>query len=582
MSALEIPSEVDVHSFEGLTRLFRFGTSRRDNEADRNALELTEARFGLPTYDPEVQGALEDAVKHLEKLGSAQRFEKVCVLIAAASDQLNLLDLEVTNDLIRISNANEIVRFSFAPTILLCLQHAKAVQISRTKTHPTYAIRYAGIGSDVELMAFASLFLNLPIYVEVNPPWDPDALFDNEEPNSEPPDIEITFPPAELRAETAPHLEKSVRRSQLPRAVDRGRYDLESVMLEYLSDARSSALAFVSEALISSTRQSRLKIRQSLLERMRIRRVVELTTITPHMILIELGPPDEFNKTIRMMSTDAVDRFTGTVSREKEIRGKSELITVGEIRAAGDSLAPRRYLSKGPAGGSSIGALFTNNYTPTKHRLADLFEIIRPKTTRDDPVGKLRINELRPGDISENGGLSGAYRSINVKLALEAGLLEQKIKAGDILFAHRGPVGRVSYVSDADMEAGDMWAAQSLLIFRLRKQTSGKSGHPYCDPRVLFMYLLTSEVRDSWVKLAIGDRSPAIPIGEVERFGLPENLLLSKKPKKDAGTVDAVASDIYSDLILAEFKVRQANLLKVRELEASMEEGLDRVWHTAW
>jgi hypothetical protein len=300
------------------------------------------------------------------------------------------------------------------------------------------------------------------------------------------------------------------------------------------------------------------------------------------MFLIELDTTDEETDAIRMESTATIERFLGKLSQGREIRGKSELVTVDNIRSLGDSLAPKRYLSKGPVGGRGIGEVFRNIHTPSTHKLADLFEIIRPKTTKDNPTGTMQINELRPGDISENGNLSGAFRKIHVKPALETGLQEQKIKAGDILFAHRGPIGRVGYVTQADVEAADMWAAQSLLIFRPQRRKSGKGLQPYCDPRVLFMYLLVPKVRESWLKLAIGDRSPAIPIGEVERFGLPENLLLEKKPQKGRRLENNSKPASYNDLIVDEFGARQAHLMKMREIETSMKDELDRVWETAW
>lgn len=582
MREAAIPSEVDIHSYEGLTHLFRFGIKLRDNQADRTALALAETRFGLSAYDPEVRGALEDTVRHLDRLGNEERFAKVYDLIAAASDRQNLLDPEISDELVRISSNHAIVRFSFTPAILPCLRHAQSTRMRGAHTYDRYATRYAGIGSDVELVAFATLFLNIPVYAEMNPPWDPDILLDDGEPNSEPPDLEITFPPEGFRAEDAPHLETSVRKSQIPRAVDRGKFDLESVMLEYLSDAPASALAFVSRNFVLSTRQACLRTRQHLLETMRIRHVAELTSTTRSMTVIELGQQGELNETVRMVSTETIKRFLGAEHHEREIRGVSERVTVTEIGSAGDSLGPARYLANGPAGGRSVGAVFKNTHTPTKYKLADLFEIVRPKTTKDDPVGKLKINEVRPGDVSDLGDLLASSRELHVKSASKSGLLEQKIKAGDVLFAHRGPIGRVAYVTQGDVEASDIWAAQSLLIFRPRKQMSGKGKLPYCDPRVLFMYLLTHEVRDSWNKLAIGDRSPAIPIGEIERFGLHENLLMTRKHGQ-AGTAEGtLKADKSCDLIIAEFKARRANLQKIRGLEATMKCGLDRTWDLTW
>jgi transposase-like protein len=69
------------------------------------------------------------------------------------------------------------------------------------------------------------------------------------------------------------HLEKSVRNSKLPRVVDKEKFDLKSVMLNYLSFTSSSALVFTSEKAVASTKQSHLKVGKSLLDSKRIQRV---------------------------------------------------------------------------------------------------------------------------------------------------------------------------------------------------------------------------------------------------------------------------------------------------------------------
>ncbi len=96
------------------------------------------------------------------------------------------------------------------------------------------------------------------------------------------------------------------------------------------------------------------------------------------------------------------------------------------------------------------------------------------------------------------------------------------------------------------------------------------------------MYLLTPEVRRKWRSIAIGDRSPAIPIGEVENFKLPDNLLLAKKPMRAGLSVGAGNPCSPTELILAEYQDRQNNLLKLQKIQASMKDGLRRVSETAW
>ena len=577
-----IPSEIDIHSPEGLTRLFRFAITLREDDADTAALQRLEKRFGLPAYDPQVRGALEDLARQLDKLGHNKRFDAVCALISDAIDDTDRLDSDFIDDLIGNSLNKRIVRFSFAPALLPCLLYAHRTRQIHKRRYFGYTIRYSSIGPYQHLMAFSSLFLDLPIYTESNPPWDADMFLDDDEPNSESPDLEITFPPAVFRSNDAPQLEISVRKSQLPRAVDRGKYDLESVMLAYLCDHNSPALAFVSETFLVSPTQSRLSARQRLLESRRISRVAELSGPHACQFVIQLGADYAANETIQMVLAENTQRFTGTAPMRQKLRAKSDLISIDEIQAAGGTLKPARYLERGPTGGIDIASQFRNATNPAKYRLADLFDIIRPKTTKDDPVGTLSIHEISGSNISKIGVISGSFRKINVRATLAGGLEEQSLKPGDILFAHRGPIGRVAYVTEADLEREKIWAAQTVFILRPRKRTSHSLDLPYCDPKVLFMYLLTPSVQESWQKLFINKRSPTIPIGEIERFALPENLLIAKTRKKARTSGKDSSTNDPIDNLLAEFQNRQDNLMKLREIEASMNDGLKRVWKSAW
>ncbi|WP_458791618.1 restriction endonuclease subunit S [Yoonia sp. MH D7] len=579
---MEIPSEIDTSSFEGLTRLFRFAVGLRKNDSDDASLALLESRFDLTPYVPTFRGALEDFARQLNALEPSQRFTVVCDLVSAAVPDAEKLDDELVPELLQICGDARIARFSFVPAILPCLLHAQKTQQTQKSSLAGCQIRYAGVGSDRDLVAFASLFLDLAIYAETNPPWDPDAVFDNGEPNFEPPDVEIAFPPADFRSNTVPHLEASVRASKLPRAVDRGKYDLESVMLAYLCEAEGAALVFTSANFLSSTKQSRLLTRQQLLDLSRISQVTELTIYQPHVFAIELSRAGRPNETIRMVVTKMVHDLTRPPLGRSPLRPKLAMVSVDDVRTAGDSLKPSRYLGTGPSGGRDFTEMMSNISGRPKYVLADFFEIIRPKTTRNDLVGTFPLQEARAGNISENGEFRGSFRKINVRSTLAVGLDEQVIKTGDILFAHRGPVGKVAYVTDPIIREAKVWAGQTLMIFRARKKSSTDRTTLYCDPRVLFMYLLTPDVQASWTRAATGDRSPAIPIGIIESFGLPDNLLLPQKPNQNFSNYSQASSSSYTDVIITEFQQRQNELKRLREIEAEMNDGLIRVWGAAW
>jgi hypothetical protein len=437
-------------------------------------------------------------------------------------------------------------------------------------------------------MAFTALFLRLPIYAEVNPPWDPDSTFDDDEPNNEPPDLEISFPPAFFQDPQGPHLEVSVRKSQIPRVADRRKFDIESVMLQYLGQQRSPALAFVSDTFIASPKQSCSFVRNQLIETRRISRVTEMAEnilgeTMMARFLIELDTSEGSNESVLMSWADNSQQFTGVDLRLEAARERAQAATIEEINAAGNTLKPSRYIAKNAVGGTGLANFFSNTRIIPKYRLADLFMVVRPKTTRDDPTGQLSINEIRAGDISELGEALNASRKIAVRTSMETNLSDQVIRAGDILFAHRGPIGRVAYIRDTDLNPlRDTYAAQSVLIIRKRARTASAAKQPYCDPKVLFMYLLTAKVRNFWSQIAIGDRSPAIPIGEIERFGIPEKLLLEKRPLKASIEAPIGETDTYPYLVLREFEKRQKHLQAIRDFEEEMAQGLEVVWEKAW
>ncbi|MBY6203223.1 hypothetical protein KUV65_17785 [Maritalea mobilis] len=573
------PSELETDTIEGLTRLLRFAIQLRGRDADLSELKRLEGRFDLSTYEPQFRGALEDFARHLDGFGEDERFIEVCKLIARALPDDASLNDELFEALLKASCSEETVRFSFETSLLLCLHRARLTRPARRNRYPGYDIRYAGIGPDRQLMAFASLFLDLPVYTESNPPWEPDQLFDDGEPITESPGLEISFPPSEFSMNDAPDLETSVRKYRLPRAVDRGKYDLESVMLEYLCGTTSQALVFVSERFLTSTKQSRLMARQHLMDMGRVRRVAAFSEPQDKRHLVELAWGEGPSETIQMVSTNTVQRFVGSDPYSRDIRGKSRTVPTQEVRTSGDFLSPTRYLTTGPVGGPSIAAHFRNLMTATQYPLSDLFDIIRPKTTKNDPVGTLTIHEVSAGNLATYGELSGPFRSVNLRATVERRLDEQRIRPRDILFAHRGPVGCVAYVSEEDLDNMSLWAGQTLLIIRPRRKYVQSSDMPSCDPRALFMYLLTAKVQESWQGKATDRRSPAIPIGEVERFGVPESLVLRKNAKKPSHSPEAESA---SNLFLSEYQRLRQNRAKIREIEARMNDGLDRVWGAVW
>lgn len=584
MNDIKTPILVDLQTMDGLTLFFRFALGFRESRADRGALKRVEERFGLSPFFPTKPGSLEDVWRELEEYPSDDQFDAVCALVEKTAGA-NWLLSSIAEDLAYLGSTKEVVRFSFIPAILPCLLHARDAKKNGRKAYHTYNIRYAGLGSDVQLVAFVSLYLGLPIYTEINPPWDPDQVFDDDVPNSEPPDLEISFPPSDFRSTVNPYLERSLRKSQLPRVVDRGKYDIESVMVQYLANQTQPALAFVSEKFTASPRQTCGLVRKQLLEMKCVSRVTAMADDgTKHTnwtrTLLELDTTGGQNETIMMVQADEFAQLTGPFVRTHEARGKAQRVSVEEVIAAGRVLKPTRYIAKNQVGGRGIAETFNNSRLIPQYRLADLFRVIRPKTTRNDPLGNSFIQEIRAGDLTDLGQILAPSRKIEVQDFIPKRLEDQLIQSGDILFAHRGPIGRVAYVNDDDLHSEhNTYASQSLMILRPRPAERSRAKHAICDPRVLFMYLLATMSRGYWTDLAIGDRSLAIPIGEIERLGLSEKLLLPPKTKLEAWDNH---ENPHHRRVLSEFQKHQERLIKIKQLNAAADAGLQEVWDAAW
>lgn len=575
-------SEAGLLNNEGLALLFRYGVRKHADKEARQTLKRVEKRFGLKIYLTSHSGLLSDAVLLLKSLDENERFETVCNLILAANVGKVSIDPQLNDDIIQLCRSQDIVRFSFEGSMLICLVYGRALIGTSRMARTVEPIRYAGIGSDVHLMAFASIFLGLPTSVEVGPPWQPDMLFDFDEPIIDLPNLEISFPPAVVYAKDSGHLEDSIRSCKLPRAVDRGKYDVESVMLQYLENSSSAAIAFVSQEFLTTPKLSRYTARNQLLKSSRLRRVTELVYSQPKTapefrFAVELNPGDEFLKLIQMTRVQSLLEFRS--ARARQMRGKNQRVTIDDIALHGKTLLPSRFLGVGPVDADTLSNLYAKMRKPGGTRLADLFEVIRPKTTRHESQGELTIHEVRAGDITEQGEISKASRQICVRETIGPNLASQELRTDDILLAHKGPVGRVAYI-DSESASGDqdarLWAAQSILVLRARKQQSAQAGSPTCDPKIMFMYLLSPQIRKHWQEASTNVRSPSLSIANIERLEIIEPLL-KLKGKSPAALAHTEKYSGFQKTIVKKFDSRRAKLAEIAGMKSQMETELDEV-----
>jgi hypothetical protein len=583
MTNEEIVRWEGVQTVAGLTGLFRYALRTGRKKSVRKALDRLEKRLLLQPYQPQLTGTLNDQIHELHSMGENERFSWVYNRIWDALSHSERLADEVVRDIVKSVGPDDAVRFSFAPALLPCLRYAQIQRFNGRGIFRPYAIRYSGVGKDVHLIAFASLFLGLSIYVESRAPWSPEPEIDLSETNEiEWPDVEVSFPPPQLAAADYPDFEHSIRQSQIPRAVDRGRYAIECIMLGYLERQSSRAVVFVSKNLISSTRQSCLRTRQSLISSGRVARVTELTEQSSVAFagadhFVELNHSKIEQHEIWMTRAKKISQVLGGDVPTRQLISKSQRVPPKDIEAAGHTFAPNRYIANSRGDGGGILVAFRDLSNPTNSRLADYFEIIRPKATKHDPVGEFDLWEVRASNLSGFGEIEGTYRHLTVRQAKMEAIAEQKVRKDDILFAHRGPIGRVSYVRDAPQVGHELWASQSLMIIRQKARKA--SSKFYCDRKALFLYLLNEGVRHSWSIVAVGDRSPAIPIGEIERRGLPNNLITEVKrlrSTKILGDDNGIDS-----LIKAEFQAYEECIADMNEAKRALHDSLERVMAAA-
>lgn len=292
---------------------------------------------------------------------------------------------------------------------------------------------------------------------------------------------------------------------------------------------------------------------------------------------VELGAADQHYDNVIMKSADRLPQQLEFEAREH--RGANQTISPGEIENLRGILLPSKYLGDGPTAGKNIKKAFRNRHRPARTRLADLFHVIRPKTTRNDTTGTLLLTEVRAGDITQLGEIAETSRQLLLTDTKKEKLKEQELRLGDILLAHRGPVGRVAYYIPRLGDDGDdlkVWAGQSVMILRARTKSADQIGRPACDPRMLFMYLQSPVIQKYWRETATDIRSPSLSIGSIERLEIAEPLLVFKNKSKENVAHNKKFS-ARQKLFLKAFQTRQDNLVKINRIQLRLERDLNRV-----
>ena len=131
----------------------------------------------------------------------------------------------------------------------------------------------------------------------------------------------------------------------------------------------------------------------------------------------------------------------------------------------------------------------------------------------------------------------------------------------------------MTYVTKTDISEQHKWAAQLLVIIHKRARQPTRRKLPFCDPRILLMLLLTPREQEHWRSIAVGSKSPTVPIGEIERLGLPDRIL--SKVKKVRHRVKPQKKHIIALNISywTSFDECQHRLSKMRKLQSEMDKS---------
>lgn len=241
--------------------------------------------------------------------------------------------------------------------------------------------------------------------------------------------------------------------------------------------------------------------------------------------------------------------------------------------------------------------------SPGEFRVADIFDVIRPKFVRNDPVGDDFIIELGARNLSADNEFIDINRRISVRHTRLASLEEQRIRKGDILFVHRTNIGQVYYVNPEDearlqkrlqatviekVSTAKLFASQDFYILRQRRRTSSHENWKHCDPRLLYMILMLPPVLKHWRSVVSGKKSPSIPIGEVERFDIPPQLVVKAVPSMDEWPEDPEdfpphPDDYHADSIsvreeiIRDFEARRIAIKEKNRLDIIMSDRLDDI-----
>ncbi len=591
MSFAEKIVAFDFSTIEDITQLLQHAIRKRAGKTNLKALNDVETRFNIKTQTPTISRELDltYVASLIESFEQADRVKAVISLISNANIENALINTQLIEDTLKYCGPYKVIRFSFPAAIVACLTYANTVSRPTRRDRAPAPVVYAGIEADLSLVAVTALFLELPIHVETGTPWETEVIDTDDDVDDEPtitaPGLEVTCPPAVFTSDDwsgyqkkDDEIEPSIRKTKIPRAVDNKKFDLESVMLAYLATRPSSSLAFVSHDFLTTPKRSRAHTRKILRKSGRMRSVAaihDLKKIT--RFAVELGAADQHYDNVIMKSANRLPQQFEFEARE--LRGANQTISPAEIENLQGVLLPSKYLGNGPTAGNELQKIFENLHRPVRTRLADLFDVIRPKTTRHDSNGDFPITEVRAGDITELGEIAETSRQLLVMTTKADKLEEQELSPGDILLAHRGPVGRVAYyVPKLGDDGSDLkvWAGQSVMILRARTKSADQIGRPACDPRMLFMYLQSPVIQKYWRETATDIRSPSLSIGSIERLEIAEPLLVFKnKSKENVAHNKKFAA--RQKLFLKAFQTRQDTLVRINRLQSQLERDLNKV-----
>lgn len=585
MDVVAVLRAADLLELDDVAALFRQGCIERGPSKDVGALRKLDARMGEARTDETASGVFSAVLAAWRVMGEQDRLDAVITTIEASLEQHGGYRRVTRASAKAILERCAIplrVRFCYDASALPCLMHAARTARADMRALFGYTSTWAqfcGSQPVAKLIGYAALFLRAPLHIEGCLPWQSETRDPDADPFA-PIALEVSMPEGHRGFDHDPTIIEAAKKTGLPRASVKGCIDVEALALKHAADVDHASIVFVSAQTCGSARQAARKARSGLLASPGFRQVWAVQgplykNEFGGTCIVEMGEAVEPTETVVMRHINKIDGFKDHIKEARAVRGQVQLVPVEEIARAGNDLRPSRYITREARRPASIRSALAGRWKPERVSLASEYDVLRATYARNDPIGTAEIHEVRPSDFSAHGVLQGPGRRLMVRDSRLSALEGQRIRKNDVLLVHRTGVGRVYLADEGPLVKNGIWIGQGITILRKRLLLSSDIPRPRLDHRLLYMFLLSSDVQETLREAAQANKG-VVPIGDVERLAIP-SVLLADSRIMGPGTEREEAPRRVRSNILTAFKMHRGNLAAIDQIEGIMSKRLTAV-----